>query len=125
TGGFSLQTTKNGKGQVALEFTGHVSIDDQNTVPMVFYSYDPSETVLYGITQNLTNVTSSLADTEIEAGHSLEATLEAETGYTMGAVTVTMEGVDITSTSYNSVTGVVSIDTVTGDVVITATATEE
>ena len=38
TGGFSLQTTKNGKGQVALEITGHVSINDQNTMPMVFYS---------------------------------------------------------------------------------------
>lgn len=38
TGGFSLQTTKNGKGQIALELTGHVSIDDQDTVPMVFYS---------------------------------------------------------------------------------------
>lgn len=38
TGGFSLQTTKNGKGQLTLELTGHVSINDQSTVPMVFYS---------------------------------------------------------------------------------------
>ena len=38
TGGFSLQTSKNGKGQVTLELTGHVSINDQNTMPMVFYS---------------------------------------------------------------------------------------
>ena len=41
TGGFSLQTTKNGKGQVSLELTGHVSIEDQKTVPMEFYSMDP------------------------------------------------------------------------------------
>ena len=41
TGGFSIQTTKNGKGQVSVELTGHVSIDDQETVPMVFYSIDP------------------------------------------------------------------------------------
>ena len=41
TGGFSLQTTKNGKGQVAIELTGHVSISAQNVVPMVFYSIDP------------------------------------------------------------------------------------
>lgn len=40
TGGFSLQTTKNGKGQVALEITGHVSIQAQDTVPMEFYSTD-------------------------------------------------------------------------------------
>lgn len=41
TGGFSLQTTKNGKGQVSIELTGHVSIAAQDTVPMVFYSVDP------------------------------------------------------------------------------------
>lgn len=38
TGGFSLKTTKNGKGQIALEITGHVSITAQSVVPMVFYS---------------------------------------------------------------------------------------
>lgn len=38
--GFTLQTTKNGKGTVSLEITGHVSIHDQETVPMVFYSID-------------------------------------------------------------------------------------
>lgn len=37
TGGFQLRTTKNGKGQLALEITGHVSINDQHTVPMEFY----------------------------------------------------------------------------------------
>lgn len=38
TGGFSLQTSKNGKGQVTVALTGHVSIDAQDVVPMVFYS---------------------------------------------------------------------------------------
>lgn len=42
TGGFSLQTTKNGKGQIALTITGHVSISAQKEVPMVFYSADPT-----------------------------------------------------------------------------------
>lgn len=37
TGGFSLQTTKNGKGQVAVTLTGHASLADQNKVPMEFY----------------------------------------------------------------------------------------
>ena len=40
TGGFSLQTTKNGKGQTGIEVTGHVSINAQDVVPMVFYSVD-------------------------------------------------------------------------------------
>lgn len=40
TGGFSIQTTKNGKGQVSLEITGHVSLNAQDVVPMVFYSIE-------------------------------------------------------------------------------------
>jgi hypothetical protein len=43
TGGFSLQTTKAGKGQTAVTLTGHVSINDQSTMPMVFYSMDAEE----------------------------------------------------------------------------------
>lgn len=42
TGGFSIQTTKNGKGQVSVELTGHVSIDAQDEMPMEFYSLDAS-----------------------------------------------------------------------------------
>lgn len=45
TGGFSLQTSKSGKGQISVELTGHVSIEDQDTVPMEFYSADPPTTV--------------------------------------------------------------------------------
>ena len=44
TSGFSLKTTKNGKGQISVEFTGHVSIEDQDTMPMVFYSTTASAT---------------------------------------------------------------------------------
>ena len=43
TGGFTLQTTKNGKGQVSVTLTGHVSIDAQDTMPMEFYSAGPEE----------------------------------------------------------------------------------
>lgn len=43
TGGFSIQTTKNGKGQVSVELTGHVSISAQNTMPMEFYSIEAEE----------------------------------------------------------------------------------
>lgn len=46
TGGFSLQTTKNGKGQVSMELTGHVSIKDQDKMPMEFYSMDPEPDTL-------------------------------------------------------------------------------
>lgn len=51
TGGFSLQTTKNGKGQIALTITGHVSISAQDVVPMVFYSAEPSVEPTYIYTE--------------------------------------------------------------------------
>lgn len=41
TDGFSLQTTKSGKGQIACTLTGHVSLEKQDEVPMKIYSYDP------------------------------------------------------------------------------------
>lgn len=41
--GFSLQTSKAGKGQTSVELTGHVSIDAQDVVPMTFYSRGPLE----------------------------------------------------------------------------------
>ena len=43
TDGFSLTTTKNGKGQIAITLMGHVSMNAQAEVPMVFYSADPEE----------------------------------------------------------------------------------
>lgn len=43
TGGFGLQTTKAGKGQLSVTITGHVSINAQKVVPMNIYSIDPDE----------------------------------------------------------------------------------
>lgn len=37
TEGLSITTTKNGKGQLAMTLQGHVSIDNQDTMPMEFY----------------------------------------------------------------------------------------
>lgn len=119
TGGFSLQTTKNGKGQIAMELTGHVSIDAQNVVPMQFYSSDP---VSYTVTNTLTHVTNSNSDTTAVGGQSYLAALSAEDGYTLGNVTVTMGGTDITATAYDD--GIIVIDEVTGAIVITATAAQ-
>lgn len=56
TGGFTLQTTKNGKGQISIELTGHVSINAQSVVPMVFYSTE-GETTGGDATPGVTPVT--------------------------------------------------------------------
>ena len=63
TGGFSLKTNKDGKGNLSLTITGHVSINDQDTMPMEFYSTE-GETLaeltvasVAGTTQGKTAVT--------------------------------------------------------------------
>lgn len=122
TGGFSLQTSKNGKGQIALTITGHVSINDQKTVPMVFYSAD-GDTTNWQVSQILSHVTSSFTADYVVANGELEATLTADSDYTIANVVVTMGGADITSTAYDDSDNSVSIATVTGDVMIVATAT--
>ena len=83
----------------------------------------PSGGTTYSVTQNLTNVTSDYSDTTIDAGDSLEITLTADTGYTIDTPTVKMGGETVTG-AWDSATGKVTIASVTGDVVITATATE-
>lgn len=123
TAGFSLQTTKNGKGQISLEITGHVSITAQSEVPMVFYSMDASEDTNYRVTQTLSHVTSSFDDTYVTSGDEFTAELTADTGYTISNVIVLMGGEDITDTAYSA--GTVTVASVTGDIVIIATATEE
>lgn len=124
TGGLSLKTSKNGKGQTSLTITAHVSIAAQKTVPMEFYSLD-AEGVTYTITNTLTNVTNSNAATSVEENAAYTGTLTADTGYTISTVTITMGGVDVTSSAYTSATGAINIAAVTGVVVITATATED
>ena len=81
-------------------------------------------TVYHSITNTLTNVTTSNDAVAAEDGTAYSATITAADGYTMSSVTIAMGGTDITSTAYNSDTGVVSIAAVTGDVVITAKATK-
>ncbi len=43
TSGFSLKTSKNGKGNTSVDLTGHVTIETQEQVPMEFYSIDPDK----------------------------------------------------------------------------------
>lgn len=77
----------------------------------------------YAIANNLSHVSSSNAGvTTVQEHGSYTTSLGVQTGYFMQSVTVTMGGVDITSTAYNSGTGTISIADVTGNVVITASA---
>ena len=127
TGGFQLQSTDKAKGNFAYEFTAHFSMDAQDVVPYEIYivkGAEPTPTTEYTITQTLTHVTSTNDAVKIEEGEAYTTTLAAEAEYTMDTVTVTMGGTDITSTAYATETGIVTIASVTGNIVITATATE-
>lgn len=125
-GGFSMQTTKNGKGTIAMTLKGHVSRNAQDDMPMEFYDIPPAAgDIQMPVTQILTHVTSNFDDDAVDYGDPLSVTLTAASNYTLSAdgVTVTMGGVDITALAYNSSTKIVAIAEVTSAVVITATAT--
>lgn len=116
--GLSLQTTKNGKGQLSVELTGHVSINAQNVVPMEFYSSDP---IKYTVTNTLSHCTNTNTATEAVYGASYLASIQPDSGYTLGTIGVTMGGTSIASTALDG--NIIRIDEVTGNIVITCTAT--
>lgn len=74
------------------------------------------------VTQSLTNVSSSFSGATVQDGAALEVTLTADNTMTIDTVEVTMGGTDITSTAWDSAESKVTIAAVTGDVVITASA---
>lgn len=76
----------------------------------------------YSIVNTLTNCVNSNTATSIEENSSYIATINANEGYTLGSITVTMGGADISSTVVNSNT--ITISKVTGNLVITCTAKE-
>lgn len=78
------------------------------------------ETVTYTVTSTLTNVTTSNTAETVAEGAAYTAILMPDTGYVLGAVTVTMGGVDVTAEALSGRT--ISIAAVTGDLVITAAA---
>lgn len=75
---------------------------------------------IFTITNSLSKVSSSNAVTEISEGESYTAVLTADAGCEIAAVTVTMGGTDVTADVYSG--GTVSIGSVTGNIVITASA---
>ena len=78
---------------------------------------------IYTITYNLTNCTSSNNAKRIDANTKYSATITANTGYTLSTITVIMGGSDVTSSVVNNNT--ITINSVTGNIIITAKATEQ
>ena len=76
--------------------------------------------VYYTVTKNLTNCTISNAATSVLKGSSYSATISANSGYELSSATVTMGGSSVTVSN-----GVINIASVTGNIVITASAVQK
>ena len=116
TSGFSLQTTKNGKGTIGLELTGHVSINAQKEVPMIFYSADPVEpTPTPVVTPSVT-----LNKNEVSLAPNATETLTATTVPSNAEVTWTSSDSEKATVEDGVVTAVAE-----GEAIITASITVE
>ena len=110
-------TVVKGDQTVLTQKTEQSFIDATNPT---IYDY-PVTIKKYTVTNDLTNCTNSNNTTTIDENSMYSATITADDGYTLSDVNVTMGGADISSTVVSD--GVITINSVTGNIVITATAT--
>lgn len=82
------------------------------------------ETTTHGIVWDLVNVTSSNNAVSVADGASLVAVLTPADGYTLGDVTITMGG-EVVTGAWNADTATVTIQSVTGDVMISCAGVEQ
>ena len=90
-----------------------------------YYETLANEFGLYNIKYDLTNVSSSNVNLDIEANGTFTTIIIPKNGYILDSIVVTMGGADITETVYNIETSIITIEQVTGDVMITAKAVQE
>lgn len=125
SGGFVLGSVTVTMGGIDITTAAYDSSTGSITVPVVTGDIAITASAISNarsITYALTNAASSNTASFVNDGGSYTTTLTANSGYALSSVTVTMGGTDITNTAYNANTGLVSIASVTGDVVITAVA---
>lgn len=103
-------------GEYTLAYIG----DDGSIVPLG--AMEKGTNVYYSVTNTLTQCTNSNTAIQAVGGENYSATITAASGYELDSVVVTMGGVDISATAVNG--GSITIPNVTGDIVITAVATE-
>lgn len=90
------------------------------TTPDTLEAKNPPTT--YTVTNSLTHCTNNNAAANVIGGQPYAALITAESGYTLDTVTVTMGGTNITSTAVDG--GAITVPSVSGNLIITATATE-
>lgn len=121
--GFTLSFAPSDATVVDAEFKAMPNLDDEGTlVNYVEEILDAEDSETYNVEQNLTNVTSSFEGSTVEAGAKFEATLTADADHTIQTPTIIMNGQDVTASAWNGADGTVTIESVTGDITITAAA---
>ena len=115
----SLTCTMGGVAQTITNNTINIASVSGNIVVTAVASPD-QPTTSYTVTNNLTNATNSNAATSITEGDSYTATISANTGYHITSISCTMGGTQQTVTD-----NTINIASVTGNIVITATAEQD
>lgn len=110
TGGFQIQSTDKAKGQFAFEFTGHYSIENQDTVPYEIYIREGDTEIVPAVLINKHVITVYVDDTVKLTARTLPS-----------GETVTWSSDDTTTATVTS--GGIVEGKVAGDTIITATIT--
>lgn len=118
TEGFSLQTTKNGKGQTSCTLTGHVSIDAQSDMPMEFYSLEGSGLA----TLRLTSFGGASGKTSITVSGHTPASGESYK-YKLGSAPVSVTYEEVLTTGWTAWNGSDDITATTGQYITVAIVT--
>ena len=101
---------------------GAITIDAVTGDIVITATATATSVTTYTITNTLTNATNSNSAASVEAGASYSATITANDGYELSEVIVTMGAEDISASAVSG--GEITIESVTGNIVITATAAE-
>ena len=99
-------------------YTFHFEMENGTTASGSGFTIDTK--TYYQVTTNCTNCATNNGTSRVAEGTKYEATITANDGYVLKSITVTMNGVNITSSAVSG--GKITVASVTGDIVITAVA---
>lgn len=94
---------------------------DEVTTPDTLEAKVPETT--YTVINSLQHCSNNNSANKVVSGQPYAALITADSGYTLGSVTVTMGGINISSTAVDG--GAITVPAVTGNLVIACTATTE
>ncbi len=111
TGGLNIKSSKNGKGTNQQTITGHVSINDQDKMPMEFYDIPPEDGAGVQPEVQLEQHRATVAEGGTVVLHGYRYPIDAE-------ITWSSSNTDVATVSDGTVTGVA-----TGNCIVTASIT--